>query len=76
MTTAVTLPVFEKFLVISTSLNPSGSGQAVVVTLIGWAVVDIKFWPIGSFNLRCLSLPNPVSPDPISYSLLESLLES
>ncbi len=45
------------------------------MTLIGQAVVDIKFWPIGLPNLRCLSLLNPVSLDPISYSLSELLLD-
>ncbi len=47
-----------------------------LVTLIGRAVVDKKLTPFGLSILRRLSLPIPVSPDPDSYSLSESLLES
>jgi hypothetical protein len=46
------------------------------IDLIGRAVIDKKLMPFGLSILRCLSLPNPVSPDPDSYSLSESLLES
>jgi hypothetical protein len=45
-----------------------------LVTLIGRAVVDKKFEPKGLSTLRRLSLPNPVSPDQVSYSLSELLL--
>jgi hypothetical protein len=73
-TTAVTLPVFSRILSILSSLDPSGSLWANLVTLIGRVVVDKKLTPFGLSNLRRLSQLSPVSPDQNSYSLSESLL--
>jgi hypothetical protein len=72
-TTAVTLPVFAFSIAFR---SPLVASVAVLVTLIGWGSVDVKLRPKGSSNLRRLSMRNPVSLHPISYSLSESVLES
>jgi hypothetical protein len=73
----VTLPVFWLSISFLTSLVLSELPGAVLVTLIGRvAVVDKNKSLEGLTNLRCLSLPNPMLPYPISYSLSESPLES
>jgi hypothetical protein len=40
---------------------------AVLVTLIGRGLIDIKLKPKGLSNFRCVSTRNPVSLHPISY---------
>jgi hypothetical protein len=72
-TTAVTLPVFAFSIAFSLPLMVS---VAVLVTLIGRCLVNIKIGPKGVSILRCLSTCSPVSLYPISYLLSESLLES
>jgi hypothetical protein len=75
--TAVTLPVSRLFNSFTSPLVSLTSLGAVSATLIGRvAVVDKNKSLEGLSNLRRLSLPKPVSPYPISYSLSESLLES
>jgi hypothetical protein len=67
-TNALTLPVYAVWIAISLALMLSLG--AVAATLIGRGVSK------GSSILRCLFTLNPVSPYPISYSLLELSLES
>ncbi len=67
---------FTCFCVSITFRSPLMVSAAVLVTLIGQGSVDVKLRPKGSSHLRCLSTHNPVSLYPISYSLLELLLES
>jgi hypothetical protein len=74
--TAVTLPDFLQIFAISLALALLRIPGAFLVTLIGRAVVDEKLMPFGLSNLRRSSLPKLVSLDPVSYSLLESLVES
>ncbi len=71
-TTTVTLPVFAFSI---TFRSPLMVSVAVLVTLIGRGSVDVKVRPKGLSNLRRLSTCNPVSLYPISYWLLELLLE-
>jgi hypothetical protein len=76
--TAVTLPISRLFILFTTPLVVSlKSLGAVSATLIGRvAVVDKNKSLKGLSILRRLSLPNPVLPYPIPYSLSQSLLES
>ncbi len=73
-TTAVTLLVFA--VSIATSLAFVVSLGAVLAALIGLGSVDELIVPKGLSNFRRLSTLNPVSPYPVSYSLLELSLES
>ncbi len=66
--------LFISFTTLLVVLTPLG---VVSATLIGRVAVVFKNKSLeGLTNLRRLSLPNPVSPYPVSYSLSESLLES
>ncbi len=72
-TTPVTLPVFAFSIAFR---SPLMVPAAVLVTLIGRGSVDVKLRPKGLSNLIHLSTCNPVSLYPISYLLLDLLLES
>jgi hypothetical protein len=73
-TTADTLLVFAVSIAISSALVVSLG--AVLVTLIGGGLSDELIVPKGLSILRPLYTLNPVSPYPVSYSLLELSLES
>ncbi len=70
--TAVTLPVLKFLINFLLALMIS---KAVLVALIGWVSLDVELMPVGLSNLKRLSKCVLRLLYPLSYSLLELLLD-